>query len=167
MTEAFALPEFTRALRSFASPRALGPDHERFFAPLLGARRAAAQASRWQSRLDAFDADRLDATMRMTLGTLASERFPTSAPDERALTAQLEDACGGFFDALGPLGASAAAVREAAGDDARGVAWDAFVEALRRVFVGADHGWEQARALLDAHPAPARRRAKARARSRR
>lgn len=151
----FAIPELTRALRAFAAPAALGGMHDRFFAPLLDARRAATRVTRWLGRLTAFDAERLEATMRVTLQTFAAERHPRAAPDRRALAAKLDDACGELFDALVALEKSQSSVRDAVDEDARASLWTAWVRDLTRVYVAADRGWENARGLLDARPGPA------------
>lgn len=152
MTDQFTVPELTRGLRSFASPKALGGVHDRYFAPLLDARRAAKAATRWATRVAAFDADRLEATMRATVRTFAAERFPDSAPDRRALAAQLEDACGDLFDELATLGAAQSAVQSAADDEQRAHAWRAWTATLRGMFTAADRGWEHLGVLTAAGP---------------
>lgn len=153
MTDPFSIPELTRPLRAFASPRALGGMHDRYFAPLLDARRAAKAAGRWQSRLTALDAERLEATMRATLGTFAAERFPQRAPDRRALAARLEDACADLLVALATLAGRQRHVHDAPDDVARGELWDAWVAELRRVFAAADRGWEQVAPMLETREA--------------
>jgi len=152
MPDPFVIPELTRGLRAFAAPASLGGLHDRFFAPLLDARRAAQQASRWASRVTAFDAERLEATMRATLRTVAAERYPKSAPDKRALAAQLEDACGEMFDSLIVLGREAKRVSDAPDDAARVAPWKGWVAVLREVYHAADRGWEQSRMLLSDDP---------------
>ena len=167
MTDRFIIPEIARGTRSFASPGALGGTHDRFFAPLLDARRAAQSAGRWQPRLSAFDAERLDAVVRGTLRTFAAERFPRSEPDQRGLSAELEDACTEFFVALDALGRCAQAVRDAPDDDARVHEWGAWLDALRAVFSAADRGWEEALYFLDENAAPRERRSRRHRRGRR
>ena len=142
------MPELTRGLRAFAAPSALGGAHDRYFAPLLDARRAASRATRWPARVAAFDAERLEAVMRVTLQSFAAERFPKAAPERRALAAKLDDACGEMFDALVTLGKAQSSVRDAPDDDLRADRWPAWVRALERVFAAADRGWEHARGLL-------------------
>ena len=153
MTDPFTVPELTRGLRSFAAPKALGGLHDRYFAPLLDARRAAKRATRWASRVSAFDAERLEATMRATVRNFAVERFPKSAPDKRALAAQIEDACEHLFATLAALGAEQSAVQAAADDQQREVAWRAWTTALQGVFSAADRGWEQVSKLAGTAPA--------------
>jgi hypothetical protein len=166
VTDTFVVPEITLGLRNFAAPGALGDVHTKYFLPLLDARRAAAIASRWNGRVTAFDADRLEATMRMTLAGLATERYPRSAPDRRALTAQLEDACGDLFDALEDLGLAQRVVLDERDESRRPALWNGWVETLRHVFMAADRGWEQMQPLLAAAPAPAGRRGRSARRDR-
>lgn len=158
MTDPFVVPELTLGLRNFASPGALGDVHARYFAPLLDARRAATIANRWAARITAFDADRLDAAMRMTLGTFARERYAKSPPDRRALTAQLEDACGDLFDALDDLRVAQQRVLAGQTGSADASQWSAWVACLQNVFSAADSGWEQMQPLLALAPAPSGRR---------
>jgi hypothetical protein len=164
VTDSFVVPELTLGLRNFAAPSALGDVHAKYFTPLLDARRAAAIASRWSGRVTAFDANRLEATMRMTLAGFASERYPKSAPDRRALTAQLEDACGDLFDTLESLGIAQRAILDKTDDAQRPALWNAWVEVLRKVFSAADRGWERMQPLLSEAPAPASRAARSRRR---
>ena len=105
--------------------------------------------------------------MRATLRTFAKERFPRSEPDQRGLSAQLEDACGEFFSALDALARCAQAVKAAADDDARLAEWQEWLAALRAVFGAADRGWEEAQYFLDPNAAPRERRSRRHRRGRR
>lgn len=147
MTDPFVIPELTRGLRTFASPRALGGQHDRVFGPLLDARRAAARAGRWQDRVSAFDTERLEATLRVTLESIAAESHPDSPPDQRARAAQLADGFAGTFAALAGLRLAASAVQAAPDDDGRRALWHAFTAALRGVFQAADEDWAGSRAV--------------------
>jgi hypothetical protein len=167
VTDSFVVPEMTRGMRAFASPDTIGGTHDRFFAPLIEARRSAQSAGRWQARLSAFDAERLDAVMRGTLRTFAKERFPRSEPDQRGLSAQLEDACSEFFATLESLAQREHAVRSAADDQARLPEWEMWLVALRAVFAAADRGWEDAQYFLDPDAAPRERRSRRHRRGRR
>jgi len=148
MTDAFAIPELTRSLRTFAMPQSLGEVHDRFFAPLIDARRAAANAPRWNGRVLAFDARRLEATMRMTLEEFARDRHPQDPAESRALAAQLQDACAALFAAIGALGEQQQRVAAELDDAGRAKLWDAWVAALREVFVAADSGWAKVGPML-------------------
>jgi hypothetical protein len=74
LNTAFALPELTRTMRSLGSRRgAVGTDHDRFFAGLLAARRAAEGFVEVESRLAAFDGRRLSqGSRRCSLSWLPS-----------------------------------------------------------------------------------------------
>lgn len=140
------LPEFTRALRALGSRRSgPGPDHDRFFAPLLGALRAARETTDSVARLNALDGARLVADFHATLRTLAAEQFPRSGPDRRALEAELDDAIAPLIAALEKMRAAAAPIAGALGGDAplEAVAslWDAWVDAGMAVFASADRAW--------------------------
>jgi hypothetical protein len=83
---ACAFPEQTLRLRALGSGRANpGSDHDRFFAPLLGARRRAEEAVNPAGRVTAFGAAPLRARLDRTLGEFAAERFPEQPADRRAL----------------------------------------------------------------------------------
>ena len=153
MSDPFTIPELMRGMRAFAAPKALGGAHDRYFAPLLDARRAAKAATRWASRVTALDAERLEATMRATVRGFAAERYPDSAPDQRALAARLEDACDELFARLLSLGTAQGAVQGAEDDERRAGAWHGWTAALLEMFAAADRGWERLSALLVAAPA--------------
>ncbi len=142
-------------LRGFGSRRAR-PDaeHNRFFAPLLGARRRAEHAEDADARLAAFDAAPLRTALHASLDAFARSRYAGSAPDARALSAELAE----LFEPLGArldeLAGQARAARAAA-DDARFVALRAWVGSVRALFAGADRCWlAVVTALREAPPAP-------------
>ena len=89
------IPELTLALRTLGSRRGRrgeGNEHERFFAPLLEARRAAARAADVEAALTAFDAERLTATFEKTLRALAVYRAGSGRPAvRRVLEARYQD----------------------------------------------------------------------------
>ncbi|GEM_PF-433802 len=89
---ACTVPELTLPLRGLGSVRTYrGPEHDRFFAPLLAARRRAQEAGDPASRLSAIDGRALYAELVRVLHALAAERFPASPPERRALEAELDD----------------------------------------------------------------------------
>src|SRR5436309_583141 len=109
-----ALPELMHSLRSFGSGRGApndGPtlpeDQERFFGPLLAARRAAAQAVARPQVVAAFDARRLTAAIDAKVREFAAERLGTRAPARRALEAELFELVEPLRDALQMLGSLA------------------------------------------------------------
>lgn len=138
---ACALTEQTLPLRGLGSHRANpGSDHDRFYGPLLAARRAAEHAGTAADRVDAFDAPAIARALDRTLGAFAAERFPSEAPDRRALEAELRELAAPVHTALERLAGAAAATR-AAPDDARFLRWRAWALVVRDVFAAADDAW--------------------------
>jgi hypothetical protein len=148
VTDPYLVPELARGLRVFGAPVTLGGVQERLFAPLLDARRAAARATRWQDRLAAFDGDRIEATLRVIVQTLAEEHHPRSAPDRRALAARLDDAFVATRTALRRAQVAATGVRETS-EGERPAAWQRWLGALARVFSEADLALERAGNALE------------------
>src|SRR5262245_7373124 len=106
------LPELTLSLRSFGSRRgqsdtdaalAVGHDQERFFAPLLDARRRAAEAHSAEEVLAAFDARRLTAALDAAVRAFAAERSAGRPAAQRALEAELLEIVESLRDALQQL----------------------------------------------------------------
>ena len=138
---ACVLTEQTLALRALGSPRANpGSDHDRFFAPLLDARRAAERARGALGRVAAFDARVMARRLDDAVAAFAAERFPDSPPDRRALEAELRDLAQRAASALDRLGAAAAAVA-AAGDDVRFARFREWSAAVRELFAATDAAW--------------------------
>ena len=135
------LPEQTLRLRALGSGRANpGDDHDRFFAPLLAARRRAHAAVTPEERVAAFDARELRAGVEGTLAAFAAERFPERAADRRALEAELAELAEDLLTAIDAAGGAAAAVRASAAD-ARFAAWRAWAATIAPVFAAADRLW--------------------------
>jgi hypothetical protein len=160
---AHQLPELTRALRGFGSRRARpGSDHDRFFAPLLAplvaARQAPERGEMPQLLLDGFDAGRIRHAVSATLTSFAAARFADSAPDRRALDAELQELAEGFYLGLVELGVMADAVRQSP-VDTRFARWRDWAATLVRVFERADYCWLTAvPVLVEAHATGSRPR---------
>jgi hypothetical protein len=155
---ALALPEFTRTMRGLGSRRGtVGADHDRFFAQLLAARRAAEGFAEPESRLTAFDARRLSQALTTLLGELASERYPDSGPDRRALEAELLDHAERMLAALDALGEAADQVR-ASTPVSRLAQWRAWTLCAQRLFEEADRCWFAIMPALSEALVPAPRR---------
>ena len=151
-----ALPELTRTLRGFGSRRGsrgvrntAHGDQQRFFAPLLDARRKAWGTREPAATIAAFDATVLAATFETILDAFATERHGDNGPARRALTAELVDLSEPLRDALEALGA-AADQATAAIDDLR--LWRMWAARLRATFETADRVWLSLDAALDARP---------------
>jgi hypothetical protein len=155
---ALALPEFTRTMRSLGSRRGdIGTEHDRFFAGLLAARRAAEGFVEPESRLAAFDPRRLSQALTTLLGELAAERYPESAPDRRALEAELLEHAERVYAAFDALGEAADRVRASA-SSTRLAEWRRWTWAAQRVFDEADRCWMAVLPSLRDAPVPAARR---------
>ena len=155
---ALALPELTRTMHSLGSRRGVpGADHDRFFAGLLAARRAAEGFVEPESRLAAFDSRRLAQALTTLLGELAAERYPESPPDRRALEAELLEHAERMYVALEALGEAAEAVRTSP-TAFRLAQWRSWTWAAQRLFEEADRCWVAVLPALSASPVPAPRR---------
>lgn len=156
---ATALPELTRALRAVGSRRgAPGGEHDRFFGALLDARARAERAEGWAVQLAAFGAPVLRRSLEQVLDDFAVARHPASAPDRRALQAELLELAEALLAHLDRLDRAAARV-QAAEPAVRLVAWRAWVQEVRTLFEVADCCWIALLPALDAAgetaPAPA------------
>ena len=136
----FTLPEFTRSLRALAVPSAPGSDHDRVFKPLIQARTAAHKVHALDAQVAAFDATRLEREWREAIAAFAAARHGRSAPDRRALEAELDTLGAPLWSALQALQQSAAATRTVAVAE-RKAAWERWVLAVQHVFDTADEWW--------------------------
>lgn len=143
----FELPEFTRSLRALAVPSQPGSDHDRVFKPLIAARTAAAKVQSVEAQVAAFDPARLEREWREAIAALAAARHAASAPDRRALDAELDALAAPVWSALRALQQAGAAAK-AAGGEQRRHAWLAWVEAVQRTFDAADDWWRAALPVL-------------------
>lgn len=135
------LGELTLALRGLGSGRANpGSDHQRFYGPLLAARRALEGARSPEAQLSAVDAEQLRDALRATLAAFAADRYPKVPADRRALEAELLDHADGLLRALERLVVAREAAREAP-SDARFAWWREWASALRTVFAEHDRTW--------------------------
>jgi len=135
------LPELTRPLRALGAVRWLrDPDHARFFTPLLQARRSAARVQTVEGRVAAFQADRLRRALTDAVEQMATARHPRSAPERRALAAQVTDDGAAVWEALDAVEQRARVLLDGP-ESERSAAWADWVEALRKLFLAADAWW--------------------------
>jgi hypothetical protein len=150
-----ALPELTRALRTLGSRRrqsarpSSAGDQQRFFAPLLQARRAAGTASSPASVIAAFDGAALTTAYDQTLREFAKERFTEVGPARRALDAELSDLAEPLMNAFQSL-SEAATSASASVDDLK--LWRTWAAQLRNAFEAADRVWPSLDVALNAGP---------------
>ena len=157
------LPELMLSLRSIGSRRgwpndavALEEEQQRYFAPLLDARRTAAKAVTRTQVIAAFDGRRVTALIDATIRAFANERFGARAPARRAFEAELFEIVEPLRDALQSLralGESPGAAAESAELQAR---WALWLAQLRVVFRVADSSWPALSAALSAAPLEAK-----------
>jgi hypothetical protein len=150
----FALPELTRTLRTFGSRRGqrgrrptAAAEQQRFFAPLVDARRSASKSASPSETIAAFESAALARALEDALRRLAIERFGQNGPARRALEAELVDSSEPLQAALRALSERANEARERA-EEIR--AWRAWALSLRDVFEAADRVWVALDVALDA-----------------
>src|SRR6185436_14529558 len=148
-----------RALRAFGSRRGhrstratATSDQQRFFAPLLAARRNAGVAIEPTVVVEAFSAASLAEALGTALRELALERHGENGPARRALEAELEELVEPLFAALKVLGDAGVRAAESP-DDLR--LWRSWAGQLRLTFEAADRAWMALDAALDVVPLPA------------
>lgn len=148
------LPELMLSMRSIGSRRSLPngqmlhEEQERYFAPLLDARRAAARAQTRAQVLGAFDGRRIAAQIDATLRAFANERYAARAPARRAFEAEL-------FEVIEPLRDALQSLRDLAEGSSEQIAkWPLWLAQLRVVFRVADSSWPALSAAL-VSPSPA------------
>ncbi len=153
------LPELTLALRTLGSRRRRrgeGNEHERFFAPFLEARRAAARAPDVATAIGAFDADRLNGALDKTLRALAADHVASGRPAaRRALEARLQERVVPIREAISELTELSDALL-IADEDARPEAWRTRADQQHRIIACAHRCWPAVVAAL-AGGAPPRR----------
>jgi hypothetical protein len=150
------IPEMTRALRAFGSRRGhrsareSGPsEQQRFFAPLLHARRVAVASREPTAAIRAFDSETLGRAIAAALESFAVERHGENGPARRALEAELVDLTEPLRDELNALGHAAEDARARVDDLRR---WRAWSDQLRRTFEVADRVWMLVDGALDSIP---------------
>jgi hypothetical protein len=140
-SRACSLPELTLALRGLGSARGYpGPDHDRFFAPVLGARRAAEHGGSPAERMAAMRAAALAAEMDRVLHEFAMARYPEDPAERRALETALEDLSAPVRASLAQLENAARAVAGTT-DDVAFVWWRAWTAQCRSVLTHVDQCW--------------------------
>ena len=157
VTQICTLPELTRPLRALGSRRGrLGTDHDRFFAPLLAARRRGERASDRQGRLRAFEGASIRAAMGSAIADFAKDRFPRRAPDRRALEAELQELAAPLMTSLDALDVYAGRATQDDTEATTFVRWRSWCGAVQEVFERADRCWLAFGPVLG--DAPVRRR---------
>ena len=148
LDRACAVPELTRGLRALGSLRGTpGPAHDRWFAPLLAARRAVAGISDAERQVALVAAAVIAQQLRRVMSDIAKELAPTHAAMQRALDAALNEESESVFAALERLALAADVLRVSA-LDTRLHDWRRWMNALREVFVAADQSWPRCAVVI-------------------
>jgi hypothetical protein len=156
------LPELMLSLRSIGSRRswpndaiAMEEEQQRYFAPLLDARRTAAKALTRSQVIVAFDGRRITALIDATIRAFAADRFTARAAARRAFEAELFEVVEPLRDALQSLRAlaDASGAEESAESASRWLLW---LAQLRVVFRVADSSWPALSQALSAAPIDAK-----------
>lgn len=141
MDRACAVPELTRGLRAMGSSRgAQDVAHDRWFAPLLAARRAVAGISDAERQVALVDAAAIAQQIHRVMTDLSKDQSAGQAAMQRAIEAALQEESERVFIALDRLALAADVLRTSA-LDTRLVDWRRWMNALRDVFVAADQSW--------------------------
>lgn len=143
LDKACRMPELTRGLRHLGAVRgnaAQQAAHDRWFAPLLAARRAVADVSDPARQVTLMDAASLAEAMTRAIDEIAATAAPSEPAERRALEAAIEEEAEALFAALTRARLAADAVRGGA-EDTRLADWRRWVEAMRAVFAEADEAW--------------------------
>lgn len=149
---ATAVPELTRSLRALGG--AHGSDsaaHDRWFGPLLQARRAMAGVGDPLQQLALFDVDRIAEALSRALLELAAQRVGGDAARVRALEALLEEDTVAVREALGRV-ALAATTLEGSAPDSRVADWRVWIAEVGTLFREADSAWPVIKATLQRGP---------------
>jgi hypothetical protein len=156
VSQAGALPGVTRALRALGSKRGRpGADHDRFFAPLLAARRRAERAADPAVRLAAFDGTALRRAIEAAVLELAEMRYPGQPSARRAAEEELLELAEPVLVASDSLVTAAQAVRDAEPDEIV-QRWREWTAAVKRAFESADRCWMRIARELDQPVRPRR-----------
>lgn len=148
LDRACSMPELTRGLRALGSLRGTpGPAHDRWFAPMLAARRAVAGVSDAERQVALVDAALIAQNLRRVMQEIAKEISPTHPAMQRAIEAALNEETEPTFEALDRLALAADVLRGSA-LDTRLVDWRRWMNALREVFVAADQCWPRCAVVL-------------------
>ena len=148
------LPELARDHRLLGSRRGGSVAAQaRFLNPLLDARKRLEKEPDLETRVALLDARQLRDRVLAALGAIASDTFPASQPDRRALEAELEEAMTGFFRQLDSVDAAAKYFRGAP-EAIRFSAWREWANRVVDAYSLADGAWATASRFIPSSPTP-------------
>ena len=142
------LPELMLSLRSIGSRRSqptalpeIVEEQERYFAPLLDARRMAAKAVTRAQVMAAFEGRRLTALIDASIRAFAADRHADRAPARRAFEAELFEIVEPLRNEIQSLRLLAERPISAEGSPEQHEQWSLWLGQLKVVFRVADSGW--------------------------
>jgi hypothetical protein len=143
LDRACRMPELTRGLRGLGAvrtDRALQAMHDRWFGPLLSARRVVQSVTDPVRQVELLDGAKLTDAMTRVISEMATTTSPTDPAEQRALEAALEDEAEPLLSALRAMTIAGELVR--VGDaDTHLADWRAWVETAKACYAAADEGW--------------------------
>jgi len=141
LDRACAMPELTRGLKSLGASRGMPvAAHDRWFAPLLAARRSVEGVSDPARQVLLLDPATLTKDIERAIAEIAATKAPGHPAEQRAVEAALEEEAAPVFRAIESMGLAGDAVRGGA-LDTRITDWRQWVETVRGVFAAADDAW--------------------------
>lgn len=141
LDRACAMPELTRGLKSLGASRGRPvAAHDRWFAPLLAARRSVEGVSDPARQVMLLDAVTLAKEIERAISEIAATKAPGDAAEQRAVEAALEEEAEAVFASIAIMGLAGDALRGSA-LDTRIADWRRWVETVRGVFAAADEAW--------------------------
>lgn len=141
LDRACAMPELTRGLKSLGSARGTpAAAHDRWFAPLMAARRSVEGVSDPARQVMLLSAATLATEIERAISEIAATKAPGDVAEQRAIEAALEEEAEALFAAIGVMGLAGDALRGGA-LDTRIADWRRWVETVRAVFAAADESW--------------------------
>lgn len=141
LDRACVMPELTRGLKSLGSPRGTPvASHDRWFAPLLAARRSVVGVSDPARQVMLLDAAPLTQQLERAIAEIAVAQASGDSAEQRAVEAALEEEAEAVFTAIALMGVAGDALRGGA-LDTRIADWRRWVETVRAVFTAADEAW--------------------------
>lgn len=141
--KACRMPELTRGLRHLGAVRGsatMQAAHDRWFAPLLAARRAVADVTDPTRQVALMDAAKLTDEFARAIDELAAQAAPSDAAERRALEAAMEDETDSVFSALARMRIAGDSVVHGA-EDTRLSDWRRWVSTVRLMFAETDDAW--------------------------
>jgi len=141
LDRACAMPELTRGLKSLGSSRGTPvAAHDRWFAPLLAARRSVEGVSDPARQVMLLDAATLTSEIERAISEIAATRASGDAAEQRAVEAALEEEAAAVFTTIQIMGVAGDVVRGGA-VDTRIADWRKWVETVRAGLAAADEAW--------------------------